>query len=323
MFCYNCGTILREGARFCTKCGQRLEAGSDHGTTPATRIRQEKVIPVRPTPPERVPSPAIRPPVRSDVPATNTSASTSLPVPLLALDGAALAVITLTPWIGTSIPGGTSETLPGLALDALNTFMELTKYSGELAQYGLSNFLGYVGLIALVAGGGWILTAYWLVKDLASDYKGKETVGNGFIMTMVLSAVTWVVVRMAASALASSLGGSYFDPSMIAGSILSTTVWVFIAFAIGCAGWYVRRQIKTQPVAATASTPAAAAAPSSTSVVTAPVPAPALRSTITNTPATLSNARQIPSARPQAWSTPQSVGAPANREPQLGFRPLS
>ncbi len=243
-FCYKCGAELRSGAKFCQECGARLEGGSDdvsNAISDAVSTVASSASKVSEAVLDSVKNNAAR------IGLENTSSSAST-MPLVALDAALGVVVTFLPWVSSYYAEtGSGMSLPRLAKEGMRYISTISQYSSYAHQYGADQLyqsaLGVLVLVSLVAGIGWLSSLVGLYYDAKHDLRGERSSGGGSRTVAGVAVVVQGLVWIGVAYLKSSLANDYFDVSYALDGVVETTMWVWVSFAAGVAGHFLRQSI--------------------------------------------------------------------------------
>lgn len=242
-YCYNCGTELRDGAKFCHNCG----AKQDRGTSDVSTAISGAISSVASSAGKV--SRAVASSVKNQVEQPGSAVASSSPtLPLVAVDFGLFAAVTFFPWVSSYYAeAGSGLSLPGLAREGIHYISTISQYSSYAYQYGADelykNAIGILVLISLAAGIGWFCSLVRLYYDAKHDLKGERSSGSGSMTVAILAASVQVLVWIGVAYLKSSLANEYFDISYALNGVIETTMWVWLSFAGGIAGYFMRQSI--------------------------------------------------------------------------------
>ena len=242
-YCYRCGAQLKDGAKFCQECG----AKQDEDTGEVSAVISDAVSSVASSAGKV--SRAVASSVKSQVTQSSSGVVISAPtMPLVAVDVALFVIVTFLPWVSSYYAEtGSGLSLPGLAKEGMHYISMISQYSSYAYEFGADelyrNALGVLVLVSLVAGIGWLSSLVGLYYDVKHDLNGERASGSGSRTVAGLAAVVQVLVWIGVAYLKSSLANDYFDVSYALDGVIETTMWVWVSFVAGIAGYFLRQSI--------------------------------------------------------------------------------
>ena len=137
--------------------------------------------------------------------------------------------------------------MPALAKEGINYISSLSQYSSYASQYGADQLyqsaISVLVLVSLVAGIGWLSSLVCLYCDVKHDLRGERSSGGGSKTVAGVAIIVQALVWIGVAYLKSSLANDYFDVSYALNGVVETTIWVWLALAVGIAGYFLRQSI--------------------------------------------------------------------------------